>query len=240
MALTPEQINDYVSKLFNDPMGEVYRLAKFETEARSKMDRLQEEVKDAYQQRDRLAVEVGNLQKELVEVSQRRDRLTIENAGLHGKLDNLNDRITELENENKDLKASNAANAHLSQDVLKLRKENEALKKGNEETPTTNTEEKKTVTIEAWFIGSSVDKFKVGDQVRIDNRSLDQHGQVGIVSEIVNNEFAYVAFNEEGVIRTFCYFFGELLPVSEPVTDECTDATQFESDKRFEAMIGRV
>lgn len=163
----------------------------------SEINKLQEEVKFAYKQRDRLAVELGNSQKELVEVSQRRDRLTIENAGLHGKLDNreammnvLNDRITELEDENKDLKASNSANAHLSQDVLKLReenqnllrrigelrnsstyklqeeneqlrKENEALKKGNEESPTTSTEEKGTATIEAWLVGSSVDKLRL-------------------------------------------------------------------------------
>lgn len=197
MALTPEQINDYVSKLFNDPMGEVYRLAKFETEARSKIDKLQGDVKYACQQRDHFGAELGGYQKELVEVRQRRDQLGIENAELHGQLRNrdsmmnvLNARITELEDENKDLKVSNVANAHLSQDVLKLReenqnllrrigelrnsstyklqqeneklrKENEALKKGNEESPTTSTEEKITATIEAWLIGSSVDKLRL-------------------------------------------------------------------------------
>lgn len=139
----------------------------------SEVNKLQGDVKDAYQQRDKLAVEVGNLQKELVEVSQRRDRLTIENAGLHGKLDNreammnaLNDRITELEGENQNLlrrigELRNSSTYKLQEENEQLRKENEALKKGNEESPTTSTEEKRTATIEAWLVGSSVDKLRL-------------------------------------------------------------------------------
>lgn len=65
--------------------------------------------------------------------------------------------------------------------------------------------------------------FKVGDRVRIDNKSCDHHGQVGSVSAVTNGEFAFVSFQEEGVLRTFFYMFDELLPVSEPVTDECIE-----------------
>jgi regulator of replication initiation timing len=173
MALTPEEINDYVSKLFNDPMGELYRLAKFQTEAISKIDKLQGDVKYACQQRDHFGAELGKYQKELVEVRQRRDQLGIENAELHGQLRNrdsmmnvLNDRITELEGENQNLlrrigELSNSSTYKLQEENERLRKENEALKKGNEESPTTNTEEKGTVTIEAWLIGSSVDKLRL-------------------------------------------------------------------------------
>ena len=68
------------------------------------------------------------LEEQLKEVTQKRDRLTVLNGELQAKLGNrdgmlvgMNDRITELEEENKDLKTSNAANAHLSQEVLNLR-----------------------------------------------------------------------------------------------------------------------
>lgn len=173
MALTPEQINDYVSKLFNDPMGEVYRLVKFETEARSKIDKLQGDVKYACQQRDHFGAELGTYQKELVEVRQRRDQLGIENAELHGQLRNrdsmmnvLNDRITELEGENQNLlrrigELRNSSTYKLQEENEQLRKENEALRKGNEESPTTNTEEKGTATIEAWVIGHAVDRLRL-------------------------------------------------------------------------------
>ena len=252
MALTPEQINDYVSNLFNDPMGEVYRLAKFETEARSRIDKLQGDVKYVCQQRDHFGTELGKYQKELVEVRQRRDQLGIENAELHGQLRNrdtvtnaLNDRITELEGENQNLlrrigELRNSSTYKLQQENEQLRKENEelrnsserevervkdeaarvvqsisessgawaaarlqdlenklslveqerdrlannvtdrdswvkelrdrvkelkakneALKKGNEEPPTTSTEEKGTVTIEAWLVGHAVDRLRL-------------------------------------------------------------------------------
>ena len=202
MALTPEQINDYVSKLFNDPMGEVYRLAKFEAEARSKIDKLQGDVKYANQQRDHFGAELGKYQKELVEVRQRRDQLGIENAELHGQLRNLdtvmnvlNDRITELEGENQNLlrrigELRNSSTYKLQQENEQLRKENEelknvngclsrvkdeaaravqsisespneALKKGNEESPTTSTKEKETTTIEAWLVGNAVDRLQL-------------------------------------------------------------------------------
>lgn len=70
----------------------------------------------------------------LRELENQKDRLVSEVIDLQEKLSNcnimaaaLNGYITELEEENKGLKASNAANAHLSQEVLNLRRENQNL-----------------------------------------------------------------------------------------------------------------
>lgn len=66
--------------------------------------------------------------------------------------------------------------------------------------------------------------FKVGDRVRINDKASDHNGQVGSVSAVTNGEFAFVSFQEEeGAPSTFFYMFDELLPVSEPVTDECIE-----------------
>lgn len=76
----------------------------------------------------------GQIKVLFQEIVSSRDRLAGEVADLQAAvktrnltLDNLNDRIAEIEEENKDLRTSNAANAHLSQEVLNLKGENQNL-----------------------------------------------------------------------------------------------------------------